>query len=713
MKQLHIRRGRAVVEDVPAPDIDEGEVLVATRVSCVSVGTEGSGVRASAVPMWKRALKRPDMVAKTLKMAREKGIGHARQQVELKKNASTPAGYSAAGEVIAVGAGVRDFAPGDRIACAGGGYAQHAEVIRVPRNLCVKMPENVDWHSASTVALGAIALQGVRRAQPTLGEVIVVVGLGFLGQITAQLLRANGCRVIGIDLDEGRLNTAEALGMEISVKPSVQDQVDQVVRLTHGIGADGVIITAATSSDDVVSNAFRMTRRKGRVVLVGDVGLSLNRADFYADEIDFLISTSYGPGRYDTEYEEQGLDYPVGYVRWTENRNMFEYLRQISDGHIDLAPLMNHRFAIDEAETAYALLSADSKDKPQVVLLEYPDNDLPPQRSIRLRNVVATAPGLVRVALVGAGAFARGVHLPNIAALSDRFALQTIVARTGSSANAAAKQFGAVNASTDFEAVLEDPDVDAVIIATRHHLHADMALACLKAGKHVLVEKPLALAADELEQLDAYLNAPDGAALPVLLTGYNRRFSPYAVALARLLASRSGPFMLNYRMNAGHIPAEHWVHGPQGGGRNIGEACHIYDLIDFLADSQTISASAAGLQPAAPKSPAAENFVATLTLEDGSVASITYTALGAKDYPKEQLHIYFDGNVAVMEDYKSLIVHGPAATKFETAQQEKGHREELVAFAEAIHSGTWPITWAAQHNTARLALMIESELTHR
>lgn len=710
MKQVLILKGAAIVAEVPAPRVVPGEVLVRVEASCLSVGTELSSVRSSAVPIWKRALRQPEKVATTLKMVATMGLGRTWSLVKEKRDAAHPTGYSASGMVVEVSADIHDLVPGDRVACAGAQCAHHAEFIRVPRNLCTLLPESLDWESASTVTLGAIALQGIRRAQPTLGESFVVIGLGILGQLTAQLLRANGCRTIGADLDRDRIALARGLGMELGLHPDDGSDIEQVARLTDGLGADGVIITAATPSDAVVSTAFKMSRKKGRVVLVGDVGLHLNRADFYEKEIDFLISTSYGPGRYDHRYEEQGLDYPAAYVRWTENRNMAEYLRLLAEKRVQVEPLISARYPINEATAAYASLTAGTA-KPMMVLLTYPGNGAEPVRTLRLNSKAKTTSGRIRVAMLGAGGFARSAHLPNLQSLNDRFALQAVVTRTGHSASAVAKQFGAAYASTDYEEILADSEVDAVIIATRHHLHGAMALAALQAGKHVLVEKPLALTGKELHALNEFITTASDKPSPLLMTGYNRRFSPYARRMSELLRDRSGPFMLNYRMNAGYIPLNHWVHGPEGGGRNLGEACHIYDLFTYLTNVEVTCVSAQSVRPRSHQYARNDNFVATLSYADGSVTTLTYTALGHKDYPKETADLYVDGKLAMMEDYKRLDVYGTKGKSIRTAIQEKGLKEELIAFADGINSGTWPIPWWQQLQTARIAFDIDRSLS--
>lgn len=711
MKQVLISKGKAIVSVVPAPSVGKGEVLVRVHSSCLSVGTEMSGVRSSAVPLWKKALKQPEKVATTLKMVSTMGINRVRSLLEEKMDAAYPTGYSAAGTVVAIGEEVHDISIGDRVACAGAQCAYHAEFISVPRNLCVPLSDSLNWDESSTVTLGAIAMQGVRRAEPTLGETFVIIGLGILGQLTAQLLKANGCRTIGIDLDNDRIELALNMGMDLGLRASDENGIEQVYRLTDGFGADGVIITAATPSDAVASLAFKACRKKGRVVLVGDVGLNLNRADFYVKEIDFLISSSYGPGRYDFRYEEQGLDYPIGYVRWTENRNMAEYLRLVEEKRVQVEKLISSRYPISEATQAYDSL-ANTSTKPMMVLLTYPESQCQPLQKIKLKPIVAAKQGIIRVGLLGAGAFAKSAHLPNLKSMNDRFVLQAIATRTGHTASAAAKQFGAAYCTTDFEEVLGDSDVDAVIIATRHQQHGAMALAAMKAGKHVLVEKPLALTAEELLALDEFIQSNTDKPLPVLLTGYNRRFSPYAQCIAQLLKDRSAPFILNYRMNAGYIPMDHWVHGNEGGGRNLGEACHIYDLFTYLANSQVKKINTHSIVPDSHHYGRNDNFITSLTFNDGSVASLTYTALGHKDYPKEEADLYFDGKIIKLSDYKSLEVNGMRGNSLKTRIQEKGLKEELVAFADAINGSDWPIPWWQQLQVAQIGLIVEKQIAN-
>ena len=711
MKIALIREGNVVVDQIPAPQIDWGMVLVRVDYSCISAGTELSGVQNSVnPPLWKRALDNPEKVLEVARKVTQKGARYARNFVETKLaggEAGRPTGYSAAGVVVEVASDIVDLLPGARVACAGSQFAYHAEWIAVPRNLVVPIPDDLNSKSASTVTLGAIALQGLRRAQPTLGETFVVIGLGILGQLTIQMLKANGCRVIGIDLDRARIERARSLGMEAAIHPDDGDDLQITARLTDGAGADGVIITAATRSDAVIASAFKQCRRKGRVVIVGDVGLNLNRADFYEKEIDLLISTSYGPGRYDRRYEEDNLDYPIGYVRWTENRNMSEYLRMLSGRRVSVESLIDQVYPIDNAEQAFSAF-ASLADRPLIVLLNYPQGDnATPQRTIINPRAGALVEGKVKVGMVGAGSFAADMLLPNLRLLGNRYYLHTVVTRTGDHAAKIARQYNFRQASTSFEALVTDPDIDAVVIATRHDQHAKMALAALSAGKHVFLEKPTVLTSDELARLKAFFDETKQS--PFLLTDYNRHFSPHIRQIMQWLSNRREPLIVNYRMNAGYIPKDHWVFGEQGGGRNRGEACHIYDLFVLLTGS---TASAIHAQPVRVHNDyytPMDNFVATISFDDGSVCTLTYTAFGTSAYPKEAMDIFCEGRVITLDDYRHTTLYGGKEQVFETATVEKGHKEILEVFADALTKGdSGASLLESQLETMRITLEVET-----
>ena len=665
------------------------------------------GVQNSGLPLYRRALKQPEHAKKVVELMRDQGIKRTWDHVMGKLAAGLPTGYSAAGEVMEVGSEVNGFRPGDMVACAGAGIANHAEFIDVPTNLAVKIPSGVSTEWASTVTLGAIALQGVRRANPTLGESVVVVGLGVLGQLTVQLLRVNGCRVIGVDLDPTRIELALQNGMESGLDPSVEHYIDRVHKLTDGFGADAVIVTAAGSSNEIISQAMQACRKKGRVVLVGDVGLNLKRSDIYKKELDFLISCSYGPGRYDATYEEGGQDYPLPYVRWTENRNMETYLRLLASRQVSLVNLCKHKYPIEQAPQAYEVLKGGS-ERPLMVILEYANSEPEPVRTIVLRPARKAA-NKIRVALVGAGNFAAAMHLPNMVKLRDRYNLHCVMSRTGSNARAIATQFEASYATTDYDRVLSDEHVDLVLIATRHNLHGVMVLRALEAGKHVFVEKPLTLYPNDLYEIERFYQS--ARARTLLMTGYNRRFSPAARRIKEILRTRTTPPIVNYRMSAGYIPLDHWVHSAEGGGRNIGEACHIYDLFNFLTESKADSVQAAAISPTGKQYARNDNFVATITYADGSVCGLTYTAFGDKSYPKETMDIFADGKVLSLLDYKSLAIVGGKYRGWESLTSQKGQLQELECLAECLLNGAeWPISLEDQLQTARIAFEVEKRI---
>jgi predicted dehydrogenase/threonine dehydrogenase-like Zn-dependent dehydrogenase len=709
MKQVLIREGKAIVMDIPAPNVSPKNILVRIAYSCISVGTEMAGVRNSGLPLYKRALQQPENVRRVLEMARNEGLSRTLTRVRNKLSFGNPAGYSAAGTVIACGSGVQGFSIGDRVACAGAGVANHAEMIDVPVNLAVKVPTAVPIDNASTVTLGAIAMQGVRRAQPTLGETFVVVGLGILGQLTAQILAANGCRVIGTDLDSGRVQLALGEGLDVGIDANVEDYVDRVLNVTDGLGADGVIITAASASHRVISEAMRATRKKGRVVLVGDVGLNLNRTDFYKKELDFFISSSYGPGRYDTSYEEGGLDYPLPYVRWTENRNMQAYMQLLANGKVQLRQLNTSTYAVERAGEAYDALKGDG-EKPLLVLLSYSETKETPVQVTRTGSGVSRK-DKIRVALAGASSFAQGMHLPNLRALQRDFAVHAVMSRTGTTARAVADQYKAAYCTTDFDVILSDDQTDLVLISTRHDLHGAMALRALRAGKHVFVEKPLTLNPADLDEIEQfYQRQPHG---PLLMVGFNRRFSPAVQAIRKILAGSTTPIIADYRMNAGYIPLEHWVQGPEGGGRNLGEACHIYDLFNFLCSGERATAvTACAINPNSRQWVANDNFVATIKYENGSVCTLTYTALGDKSYPKEKMEIFADGTVLVMDDYKSVSVHGIKHKGWAAKSAQKGQFQELEALADSLlRDKPWPIPLADQIQATRISFDVERQIS--
>jgi predicted dehydrogenase/threonine dehydrogenase-like Zn-dependent dehydrogenase len=625
-------------------------------------------------------------------------------------------GYSVAGDVIAVGDNIKDIVVGTRVACGGAGQANHAEYVCVKRNLVCQVPDQCDLDVAATTTVGAIALQGVRRAQPQLGETTCVIGLGLIGMITLQLLRANGCRVIGLDLDPRRVELAGRLGaLAATADPAGFEAL--VHDYTTGQGADQTIITAASKSDVLINQAMQVTRRKGRVVLVGDVGLKPERAAFYRKEIDLLMSTSYGPGRYDREYEEHGHDYPYAYVRWTQNRNMQAFLDCAASGAIDVKALIQEVVAIDEAPGVYQRLAQAEGPLPLAVLFRYPEDqrDLPEPataRKILLRGHRAPRTDRINYVLVGVGGFGTSMLVPQMDKLGERFFLRGVVSRDAARGGNFARGRNLQVLASDYEEVLADPDIDLLVIATRHHEHAEQVARALAVGKHVFVEKPLAL---DWEQLDLVRYAYESQNEPTLLmVGFNRRFSPAVATLRSKLSGRRSPMIIHYRLNGGYIPPDSWIQDAQGGGRNLGEACHMYDVFRALVGVPVRSITATSIDPGTVPYLRNDNFVATLTFEDGSVANLVYTALGPKQgLAKERMEVFCDGNAFVLDDYTLLQQAGESQPLWR-GETDKGHFEELRQFGEAIAAGgESPIPFAEIVETTAVSLHVEDQLHGR
>ncbi|HXG12355.1 MAG TPA: bi-domain-containing oxidoreductase [Gemmataceae bacterium] len=625
-------------------------------------------------------------------------------------------GYSAAGEVLAVGDGVTEFVPGDWVACAGAGQANHADFIRVKKNLVCRIPQGCSLRAAATTTVGAIALQGVRRAGVQLGETAAVLGLGLIGQITVQLLNAAGCRVLGLDLDAGRVERARSLGLHDGAADA--ETFQRLVRdWTGGRGADCTLITAATKTSTVINLAMEITRAKGTVVVVGDVGLNVERAAFYRKEIDLRMSTSYGPGRYDPAYEEDGLDYPFAYVRWTLNRNMQAYLELIAAGRVNVEALIDRTVPIDEAPAVYRELAAARGPLPLGVLLHYPDDPRPlPEAAdatrITIRGHRPVPSGRIRYALVGVGAFGTSMLVPAMDRRKDRFFLRGVVSRNAAQGGNFARSRQVETFTSELDDVLNDPGFDLVVIATRHHEHAGQVVRSLRAGKHVFVEKPLALSWRELDEVVRTYHSL--AEPPLLMVGFNRRFAPAVRLLKEILNRRRSPLVINYRLHGGYLPLDHWVQGPQGGGRNLGEACHIYDLFRFLSDAPVAGVQASAIDPGPLPYRRNDNFCATLNYDDGSLATLVYTALGPKTgLSKERMEVFCDGEAYVLDDFRSLVRAGDGKVLWSAAEPDKGHLEELSRFGDAlVEGGPAPIPFAQLAETTAVALHIE-DLLHK
>jgi len=683
MKQVlqDLKSGKTVVAEVPAPKVRPGALRIATSVSLVSAGTERMLVEFARGSLVSKARQQPERVREALQKVVTDGLVTTVQAIRSKLDQPMPLGYCNVGEVVEVGAGVQGFRVGDRVISNGG----HAEVVVAPQNLAARIPDNVAAEHAAFTVLGAIALQGARLAEPTLGEGFVVMGLGLIGLLAVQILRANGCRVLGLDLDPERLALARSLGAETVAAGA--DPVAAALAFSRGRGVDGVLLTLSTSDSGPVSQAAKMCRQRGRIVLVGVTGLEINRADFYEKELSFQVSCSYGPGRYDPAYEEKGQDYPLGFVRWTEQRNFEAVLDLMAAGQLDVAPLITHRFGIDEAPKAYDVLAAGQKSIG--ILIDYPKPEARVRsdgvETVALRTPAAARRGALRVGFIGAGAYSSRTLVQAFKGAGAD--LRTIVSAGGVSAAHHGRKFGFAQAAADAEAVLGDPDIDAVCIATRHDSHARYVEAALTAGKHVFVEKPLCLTLDEL----AAIQAAQAASGRQLMVGFNRRFAPLVVTAKTRLAATPGPKSFVMTVNAGHVPADHWAQDPAvGGGRLLGEGCHFIDLLRHLAGAPVSDFDAAGLEtPGGP--PRTDTAVIRLSFADGSLGVINYFANGAKAFPKERLEIFAAGRILAIDNYRRLTGYGvPGFRTVRALTQDKGQAACARAFVEAVRTGGPP-----------------------
>lgn len=711
MLQAIVKKGKVFAESIPAPVVSDGAVLIKVVNSCISAGTEISGVNASGKSLIKKALEQPEKVMKVFEMLKSEGVLRTFEKVKGKLDGGAPTGYSIAGVVIAAGKGVSGFKPGDRVAAAGAGIANHAEFVDVPVNLVMRLPENLEFVEASSVTLGGIAMHGVRRAGLSLGEFCVVAGAGILGLLTLQMLKISGVRVAITDLDDNRLKIAKELGADLIVNPDRENVVALIENWTAGYGCDAVIFTAATGSNEPLSQSFKMCKRKGRVVLVGVSGMEIKREDIYNKELDFMISTSYGPGRYDRNYEEKGLDYPYAYVRWTENRNMEEYLRLLGAGNIKIGKIINGVYPISKVEEAFSSLQSGTP-RPLMVILDYGHYEtskleeyLKHERKV-CSSSKSVSRNIVNVALIGAGGFATGMHLPNMSKLKDKYRLYSVLNRTGHKAKAVATQYGADYSTTNVDEVLSDANVDLVMICTRHDSHAELTLKALKAGKNVFVEKPLATTEDELKSISDFYADASITTKPLLMTGFNRRFSRYAAEIKKHTDGRLSPLFIRYCMNAGFIPFDHWVH--EAGGRIVGECCHLIDLMTFFTGALVESVSCESLSPANSKFSGADNKSIVLKYKDGSVCSIDYFSTGSKSLPKEFMEVHFDEKSIIMEDYKSLKGYGVKINEISTPISEKGQLEELEALYRTLKgdAARWPIELWDMVQTTKISLEV-------
>jgi polar amino acid transport system substrate-binding protein len=708
MKQLlqNLRTGEAAVADVPVPIVQPGRVLVRTAASLISVGTERALAELGQKSLLGKARARPELIGKVWEKVKSEGFAQALEGVRDKLDQSHAVGYSASGIVIECAPDVTGFAPGDRVACAGTEYASHAEVISVPQNLCVPLPANVSFEEGSFGTVGAIALQGVRLAEPTLGEAVVVIGLGLVGQLTVQLLKANGCRVFGVDIDETRVQLAVTAGADEGSVPA--GTAERVKRWSRGRGADACIITAATSSNEPVELAGEISRLRGRVVAVGMVGMDVPRNVFYQRELTLKVSLSYGPGRYDPNYEERGHDYPVAYVRWTEARNIEAFLDLLSLARIDVKPLITHRFPIADAPRGYELISARSTEPYLAVLLTYDTEGEVARNVERLTTKKASQLlGQIRVGMIGAGSYAQKMLLPHFKSAGAEF--YSIASASGVSAKDAGTKFGFQRFVSDAASVINDIDTNLVMIATRHASHAELAVQALERGKHVFVEKPLALNDADLDGVLGAATRSQGQ----LFVGFNRRFSPLAIRAKEIFAQRKTPLSMLYRVNAGRITRDHWTQDQrEGGGRIIGEVCHFIDLMEFFTGAIPESVSAESISAGSPDLINEDSVFITLRFSDGSNGVIAYLSEGNSALHKEQIEIFGEGKVFIIDDFRTATLYANGHAKKETQRsQDKGQAEQARVVCGVIAEGkSAPVTLRELEATTRATFRIRDSL---
>ena len=688
MKQLlqNIKTGKTTVTEVPIPHPSQGTALVQTHASLVSSGTERMLVSFAKQGLLGKAKSRPDLVQQVLNKARREGLANTIDAAMNKLDEPMPLGYSSAGTIAQTGPGLRGFRSGQRVACAGGGYAVHAEFAAIPQNLMVPIPDSVDFEEAAFTTIGAIAMQGFRLADVQVGAKVAVIGLGLLGLLTTGIAAAAGCQVLGVDLNPDRMSFAKAMGAHLAV---TRDQaVEAAGTFSHGRGLDAILICADSESNDPIVLAGEIARERARVVAVGAVGLEIPRKPFYEKELELIISRSYGPGRYDPNYEEKGQDYPVGYVRWTETRNMEAFLDLLAAQKLDVSPLITHRIPIEQGEKAYELITGD---EPYLgLMLTYPAESLP--RENRIPNLLAPTvrvkPGdILALGVLGAGNYAKSTFLPVVKKVGG-IAPVGIVSASGVSAQHAAQRFGFGFAASDPSALYDDPVINITAILTRHNLHALQILDAFEAGKHVYCEKPLVI---NQEQLDQITSALQKEGQPMLMLGFNRRFAPLAVALKDFVDKRQEPLYTHYRVNANMLPSKHWLLDPEiGGGRIIGEGCHFIDFLTFLVGENPIEVTSQGLPDEGKYNE--DNLVMSFRFPDGSLGLVSYLANGDKSYAKEYLEVFSGGRMAVLQDWRKLelVSKGRRKVKRHRLSQDKGHKAAWRAFLNAVQSDKMP-----------------------
>jgi predicted dehydrogenase/threonine dehydrogenase-like Zn-dependent dehydrogenase len=694
----NMKTGDLGVDEVAPPALRPSGLLVRTRRSLVSLGTERAIIELAKKNPIGKAKDRPDLFRKVMNKAKQEGYWNTYQVVKNLMASPIPLGYSCAGEVIGVGREAIGFKVGDRVACAGLNYANHAEWNYIPRNLAVKIPGNLSYDSACFVTVGAIAMQGVRLAELQLGDRVVVVGLGLVGQIAAQLARCAGATVLVTDLDPSKTAMAQQLGAHLVVNDPA-DLARAVASFTDGHGADAVLLCAATKSDDPIRVAAEISRLKGRIIVVGDVGMKLERRPYFEKEVQLIVSRSYGPGRYDPSYEARGIDYPLPYVRWTEQRNMLSVLELAARGDLRMEPLITHRYPIAQAETAYEVVTGERKEPAIAIVLEYEGELMPVTRVDTRRVAKPVATGEVRLGVIGAGQFAKAILLPAFRGHKE-VKVGAVCTVSGFTSGTVAEKYEAAFSTSNPAEVLNHDSVNTVLIATRHNEHAALTAAALRAGKAVFVEKPLALTEEELADVEDAMRTGGGR----VMVGFNRRFSPLAIRVRDFFESCPDPLFVTCRVNAGKLPPDSWANDPvEGGGRVLGEVCHFVDLICYLTGSLPARVFAA---------PLGDSVTVTLTMANGSVGTIHYLTGGDTSLPKEYFEVHGGGQSAIVDNYRSLDLHrGNKRKRLSLINQAKGHAEEIAAFVKAVSTGgEMPINIATLVAVTRATMRIHDSL---
>jgi len=696
MKQIlqNLGSGKAELAEIPAPKVRPGHLLIRTIASLVSSGTERSVVELGQASLLQKARKQPEKVFQVLDKVKNEGLFQTIDAVREKLDHPIIMGYCNVGVVIEVGAGADNFKIGDRVVS----NSAHAEIVLAPKNLCAKIPDSVTDEQAVFTVLGAIGLQGVRLANPTLGENFVVTGLGLIGLLTAQILKANGCKVLGVDLDPGKIAAAEGLGIETVNLSLGQDLIKTAGAFSNDRGTDGVIITAATESDEPVKQAAKICRKRGRIVLVGVTGLNLDRSLFYEKELSFQVSCSYGPGRYDPEFEEKGNDYPYGFVRWTEQRNFEAVLTLLTDNGLRVESLVSRRFGFEQAVAAYDLLA--SNEPVLGLLLEYDsgDSDIvaltsktvrltsePPKDHSRTQANGAQPHIEPVVGVIGAGNYGLRTFLPALKSIGPR--LKTLATSTGVSGAYSGRKFGFNNATTDTQSLFDDPEINTLFVLTRHNTHPTLVCKALESGKNVYVEKPLAIIPEQVETIEnAYMASRGFSPAPILMIGFNRRFSPHIQKMKQLLLGIRQPISIIITVNAGEVPASDWTQDPKiGGGRIIGEGCHFVDLLYYLTGSQAVSVCSTKMGSAPGVFVADDKMSFTIKFESGSFGTVHYLANGAKSFPKERIEVFCEGRILQLDNFQVLRAYDwPGFKKMSLWRQDKGHAECIKRFVDAI-----------------------------